>query len=162
MHDDRQSAVVGCGLEDRLDAGSLSRPRSQLTDASVAASNKLFPDDRGNLVGRQIEVDLAEAHEAVGVRGDRGIEFLPGRDVRRTAAGAAADSLGQDAEFASEARKIGGALGMWPCAEQHSPVHVGLVEQGNVSLNWIVDMAVGVDDQLILLIRRNVTVRIKG
>ncbi|MBE1497214.1 hypothetical protein H4696_004314 [Amycolatopsis lexingtonensis] len=118
VHVDRQPAVVGGRPQHRLDGGRSPGRRGQLADAVEPERDQVL-----DVGGRLGQVGLAETEEPVRVGGHSGLELPPQRGV------------------------IGGAFGVRPGAEQHGPVHPGLVEQGEVVAHRVVDVAVRIDDQ---------------
>ncbi len=156
VHDHRQPTVIGGRSQNWLDAIRPLRRRGQLTDTPEAPADDLPLDSHLDLLGRLIQPDLAEADEAIGVRRTRRREFLPRGPVAVRTAGTSADRLVQHAHLAPEGGQIGGPLGMRQSTEEHRAVHSCLVQQGDVTVHGVVDMAVRIDDQRILLVRTGV------
>ena len=153
VHHDRQPALVGGCSQNRLDLDCPVRWRSQLADTAIPAADD-FPFDIGRDLPRGlVQVDLAETDEPAGMCGDRGIEFLPRSPVAVPTLGPAADRLAQHPHLAPEAGQVGGSLWMRPGAEEHGAIGSRLVQQGDVTVHRIVDMAVRIDDQRTLLVR---------
>ena len=153
VHDDRQPALVGGCPQNRLDLDCPVRWRSQLADTAIPAADDFAFDAGRDLPRGLLQVDLAETDEPAGIRGDRGIEFLPRGPIGAGTIGPAVDRLAQHPHLAPEPGQVGGPLWMWPGAEEYGAVGSRLVQQGDVAVHGIVDMAVRIDDQRTLLVR---------
>ncbi|WP_338080331.1 MerR family DNA-binding transcriptional regulator [Amycolatopsis rubida] len=102
-------------------------------------------DRGGDVVRGKVEPDRAETGKPAGVRGQRGVQSLPSGLI--ALAGAPVERGVQHAHFLPERSQVDVAFRVRPGREEHGAVDAGFAEEGEVLAHWVVNVAVGVDDQ---------------